>query len=260
MNLSVYYRISDKSRPKEKLPNGDKFSCLRNTIREFGAENIHVIADNCEPRTINFIRSFSEQGVTFEETSLGNSSSFMYMIDKIIKTRRPDDYVYLPEDDYLHRPGAKKIMLEGLEIADYVTLYDHPDKYKLFKEGGNHFNYKQIQKTRLLLTNSTHWRECNSTTMTFSCKVQALIDDYKIWKKYTQTRIPQDNLAFYTISQHDISDMFMFLFTRKIKFFILLRNQFRRKKMKKIISALPGWSTHTEPTGLSPVINWEEIH
>jgi hypothetical protein len=260
MKLFVYYRISDNGRPKEKLPNGGKFSCLENAIKEFGAENIHIIADNCEPKTIEFLRAFTEQGLTFEETSLGNSPSFMYMVEKIIKTHNPEDSVYLLEDDYLHLPGSKKVLLEGLEIADYVTLFDHPDKYKLDGKGGNTFNYKRLQKTRLYLTATTHWRECNSTTMTFSCKVKTLIDDYKIWKKYTKTFIPKDNLAFYEITQNSFYDLLMF-FSRfwKRMFLLLLRNQFRRKKIKKLISAVPAYATQTELATLSPVINWDTL-
>jgi hypothetical protein len=258
MNLFVYYRISDKGRPKEKLQNGDKFSCLHNAIKEFGAENIHVIADNCEQKTTSFLSSFTEHGLTYEETSLGNSASFVYMLDKITKDRKPDDCVYLLEDDYLHLPGAKKTILEGLEIADYVTLYDHPDKYKLSGNGGNPFNHKQIQKTRLYLTNTTHWRECNSTTMTFSCKVQTLIDDKKIWGKYTKTLIPRDFFAFCELTRQTlISDIIIFFLRHKRElFFILLRNQFRRRKIRKLISALPARATHTELAFLSPLINW----
>ncbi|MCL2242939.1 MAG: hypothetical protein FWC03_00550 [Treponema sp.] len=260
MKLYIYYRISDKSRPKEKLLNGDRFSCLRNAIKEFGAENIHVIADNCEKQTVDFIRSFEKDGLTHEEITLGNSGSFVFMLDKIIKTRKPDDYVYLLEDDYLHKSGSKKVILEGLEIADYVTLYDHPDKYKLTIDGGNYFNIKNLQKTRIYLTKSTHWRECNSTTMTFSCKVQTLIDNYHIWKKYTKTFIPKDNLVFCEISQSSISDLFMFFIKmQKTRFLILLRNQFKKNKMKNIISAIPSFSTHTELASIAPIINWDVI-
>jgi hypothetical protein len=261
MNLFVYYRISDKGRPKEKLPNGGKFSCLENAVKEFGADSIHVIADNCEPKTIDFLRTYTEQGLTYEETSLGNSGSFMYIVNKIIKTRGTDDYVYLLEDDYLHLPGSKKVLLEGLEIADYVTLYDHPDKYKLDGNGGNPFNFKRLQKTRLYLTASTHWRECNSTTMTFSCKVQMLIESRKIWEKYTKTAIPKDNLAFYKITQNSVSDLLMFFSRlRKTLFLILLCNQFRRNRIKKLISAVPAYATHTELANLSSVINWDKVH
>jgi hypothetical protein len=259
MKLFVYYRISDKSRPKDKFPNGDKFSCLQNAVVEFGAGNIHVIADNCEPQTLDFIRSFTEQGITLEETSFGNSGSFMYMIDKIIKTHKMDDPVYLLEDDYLHLPGSKKVILEGLEIADYVTLYDHPDLYKLRGNGGNPFNYRRLQKTRLYLTASSHWRECSSTTMTFSCKVKTLADDYKTWKKYTKKTTPQDFFAFCEITQKNILNMFILLFSFKKSFFILLRNRFRGKKVKKLISALPAYATHTETLFLTPLVDWNKI-
>ena len=39
--------------------------------------------------------------------------------------------VYFLEDDYLHRAGWADILLEAftLDQADYVTLFDHQDKY-----------------------------------------------------------------------------------------------------------------------------------
>ena len=260
MKLFVYYRISDKGRPKEKLISGDRFSCMDNAVKEFGAENMHVIADNCSPQTLDFIHSFTDRGLTTEETFFGNSGSFMYMIDKIIKTHKPDDFVYLLEDDYLHLPNSKKIILEGLEIANYVTLYDHPDKYALAQNNGNPFNYKRLQKTRVYLTENSHWRECNSTTMTFSCKVQTLIDDYKIWAKYTKYITPQDFNAFCELTQNSVFDLFAFLVRLKKKTaFILLCNQFKKNKMKKLISSIPAYATHTEILFLSPIIGWNSI-
>ena len=260
MKLSVYYRISDKGRPKEKLPNGDRFSCLKNAVAEFGAGNMHVIADNCGLQTLDFIRSFTKNGIILEETSLGNSASFIYMIDKIIQTHSLDDFVYLLEDDYLHLPNSRKILLEGLEIADYVTLYDHPDKYVLDGNGGNPFNYRQLQGTKVYLTANSHWRECNSTTMTFCCKVKTLRDDYKIWKKYTKYSTPQDFNAFCELTQSGFKDLFCFMLRFKKKTaFILFCNQFRRKKMRRLISAVPARATHTELLFLAPVTNWNEI-
>jgi hypothetical protein len=254
MRLSVYYRISDKGNPKEKLPRGDKFSCLRNAVKEFGNENIHVIADNCTVETVQFIKNL---GLSVEETSLGNSGSFAYMLDKIISLHNPEDFVYLLEDDYLHLPGSKKIILEGLQIGDYVTLFDHPDKYLLTRENGNHFNYHKLQKTRLYLTETTHWRETNSTTMTFACRVQTLHDNYHIWRKNTRTKIPDDFWAFAEITQRNFSDVFLFFtLLNKRMFLILLKNWLLRKKTKKLISSVPAFSTHTEVKTVSPIVDW----
>jgi hypothetical protein len=258
MNLFVYYRISDKGRPKEKLPNGDKFSCLLNAIKEFKRENITVIADNCEPETVEFIKKNS---LEFEETHLGNSASFLYMIKNIIQKHRPEDVVYLLEDDYLHRPGSRDIILEGLDIADYVSLYDHPDKYLLSSNGGNSFNYKELHATRLYSTKGTHWRETNSTTMTFACRVQTLKSDFNIWKKNTKTNIPDDFYAFLEITQNSFFDVVLFfLLLRKRIFIILLKNWFSRKKVKRLISPVPAMATHTEVKTLAPVINWYSIN
>jgi hypothetical protein len=79
--------------------------------------------------------------------------------------------VYLLEDDYIHCPESKRILLEGLWIADYVTLYDHPDKYLLEKSGGNPFNDKNLQKTRVYMTKSTHWQE-TTTIMRYACRIR----------------------------------------------------------------------------------------
>jgi len=252
--IKVYYRISDKGNPKEKIKNAGKADCLRNAVREFGKEQIHVIADNCEPTTIEFIRNMD---LSFEETSLGNCASFIYMIEQIIATLDPMDVVYLLEDDYIHLPGSRKLLEEGLSFADYVTLYDHPNKYVLDSVSRNPFNFKQIHKTRLYVTQGTHWRETDSTTMTFACKVSTLVEDLDVWKKYTKGRIPDDFHSFMSITQGEPSDLLSFLFRKmKEETFILGKNIVFRKKLKKLISAVPARATHAEVKYLAPVIDW----
>jgi hypothetical protein len=258
MNLYVFYRLSDKGNQKDKLPYSDKHKCLLNALYVFGKKNFHVIADNCLPETINFIRG---QQVSFEETALGNSPSFVYMVDKIIKNYDPKDAVYLLEDDYIHRPGSLAVLLEGLEIAEYVTLYDHPDKYFLESTGrGNPYNNRNIQSSRLYLTANTHWRETNSTTMTFACRIQTLAEDYAVWRKYTITKNPKDFWAFTTLTQNNFNDMVSFFKRRrKIEFLILFNNWIRNKEMRRLISSIPAYSTHTDINFISPLVNWENI-
>ncbi|MCD1654649.1 hypothetical protein K7J14_08015 [Treponema zuelzerae] len=252
--IKVYYRISDKGNPKEKILNAGKMDCLCNAIREFGKEQIYVIADNCELATIDNIRNMQ---LSYEETSLGNSASFIYMIKKIIASHNPFDYVYLLEDDYIHLPGSKISLEEGLAISDYVTLYDHPDKYIIESTGGSPFNFNKFHKTRLYVTPSSHWRETDSTTMSFACKVATLIEDLQIWEKYTNGRIPDDFHGFMSITQGEPSDFFSYFLRRmKKETFILGKNILFRKKLKKLISAVPAKATHAEVKYLAPVIDW----
>jgi hypothetical protein len=261
MAFFVYYRISDKGNIKEKLPGTDKFICLQNAIQEFGQKNFHIIADNCSKETVEFIKTYANNNkgkIFFEETSLGNSASFLYMVNLILQKHNSDDYVYLIEDDYIHRPGSRKVLLEGLEIADYVTLYDHPDKYWLESDNGNPFNYKQFQKTRIYVTKSAHWRETNSATMTFACSVKTLQDDHNIWIEYNQECIPDDFHAFMKITQNSFFYMISFLLQRRKKaFFVLLNNFLTRKKTKKLLSVIPSYATHAETAWIAPVVQWD---
>ncbi|MDR2490733.1 MAG: hypothetical protein LBD20_04955 [Spirochaetaceae bacterium] len=151
--------------------------------------------------------------------------------------------------------------MEGLKVADYVTLYDHPDKYWLYKNKGNPFNFKKLQKTRIFITQSVHWRETNSTTMTFACTVKTLQEDYHVWRKFCRHKTPRDFHAFVTITQNNFFDtIYFFLRGRKgiREFIILLKNILTFKHTKKLISSIPAYSTHIENAFLSPLIDWEK--
>jgi hypothetical protein len=260
MDIYIYYRISDKGRPKDKISYADKFTCLSNAVRIFGIGHFYILADNCSEPTINFIKSL---GVSYEETNLGNAASFIYMVDVIVKNHKTDDYVYLLEDDYLHRPNSKNILFEGLEIADYVSLYDHPDKYLLEKSGGNPFNHSALQKTRIHASKSAHWRETNSTTMTFACRVKVLQEDYKIWKKYCGiSKTPKDFYAFITLTTRNFGELCKFIphiRNRKKEIMILFMNIILHRKTKKLVSVMPSYATHTDIKWIAPCIDWEHI-
>ncbi len=253
--MTVYYRISDKGNPKAKLPQAGKKECLQNAIAEFGADSIFVIADNCEPATIAFIKSCA---LPYEETALGNSASFIYMAEKIATTHKPDDIVYLLEDDYIHLAGSRQLLEEGLGLADYATLYDHPDKYKLEKDGGTPLNHRAIHRSRLYVTKGSHWRETDSTTMTFACKAGTLKADLTVWKRWTQGRNPDDFHGFMRLTNKSLTDALSFFFRRrKREFFIILINIIRNTPVRTVVSAIPARATHAELAWLAPVVDWE---
>lgn len=182
----VIYRLHD-GRKDTLYKNYTKFDCLLNFKLHFGTENVTIIADNCSKNGLTTVKSMGFKNII--ETALGNSGSFGKALDLALEYGK-DDYIYFVEDDYLHTSKSKIILLEGLELATYVSLYDHPDKYgdrtpnPLVSNGG--------ELTRVLLTKHCHWKETNSTTMTFATKGWVITETHEIFRKYLDTPVPQD--------------------------------------------------------------------
>jgi glycosyltransferase involved in cell wall biosynthesis len=237
-NLKILYRISDGGNLKYKLQNANKTYCLQNCIHVFGTEGFYLFADNCKESTISKLNVLH---VNLYQTSLGNAASWRHVVQFAINNFDHEDVIYLVEDDYLHLPGARQVLSEGIQIADYVTLYDHPDKYVSPEQGGNPFVKYGGESTRVLLTNSSHWKITNSTTMTFATTVKTILKDKNIWWKYTSKNTPQDFKAFGELCGHS-----------------LLKNKFISPK-RKLISCIPGKATHTELNNLAPLADWGQV-
>lgn len=147
---------------------------------------IMVLADNCERKTIKMIQ---ETGLPVTPTSEGNAGSLKKAIEVALEYD-DDELVYFCEDDYLHLGSAPKLLEEGIKRADYVTLYDHPDKYTR--------NYNGGEFSKVIKTASSHWRYTASTCMTFGTKVGTLREDKDIWFDYEMTGefVPHDHHIF----------------------------------------------------------------
>jgi len=237
--MKVLYRISDGGNVKTKLPNATKKNCLANAIQVFGKENMRVFADNCKADTISMIREF---GVAVEEIGLGNAMSWRYVVEYALRTFGPEEIVYLLEDDYFHLPKSPEALAEALAFADYATLYDHPDKYISASDNGpNPFIENGSESTRVWLTSSTHWKQTNSTTMTFAAKVQTLREDKEIWWEFTSKGFPNDFGAF-----------------QRLQGIGSFKNKLLGKK-RILVSSIPGLSTHGETAWLSPLQDWSRF-
>lgn len=186
--MKLYYRISDSSYKKPKLAGATKKSCLENFLKCFKNDNdccLTVIADNCNSDTLDFLQSIK---LLFLSTNFGNAGSLNYAIELAIKECEDEELIYFCEDDYLHLESAPKLLQEGIKRSDYVTLYDHPDKYTSQYNGG--------EFSKVIKTDSSHWRYTISTCMTFATKVKTLKEDLEIWKKYIDGSHPHDHLIF----------------------------------------------------------------
>lgn len=248
------YRISDSGNKKEKLHFASKKACLDNFISIFGKDNLIIFADNCNLQTITYLK---EIDVSFFETFLGSSKIFKFILNFIQHKFNNEDIVYLVEDDYWHLNDAKHILLEGLEIGDYVTLYDHPDKYgkmpdnPYIKDGG--------ELSEVLLSKSCHWKSTNSTPLTFATKVKVIKEDLDVFIKFSLRRETKSFGIFSTLTKQNVIPMIL---ARKnlLSIFLRLYFLFVHRKKRKLISPIPSKSTHCEIKYLAPLIDWKNIN
>ena len=225
--MKIIYRISDAGYSKVKPGYISNEKCLRNAVEVFRDADWLVIADNCSPETLTMVEGITDCNI--EIVSVGHGAGTFNLALNEALTYDDDEIVYFLENDYLHRPGSDKILLEGFNVGyNYVALYDHPDKYM---NGANPYVEDGGEVTRVMLSESCHWKITNSTTMTFAAKVNTLREDEDILRKYTQGSYPRD------------FEMFLAL----------------REKQHGLITPIPGYATHGETAWLSPLTNWNEI-
>jgi hypothetical protein len=228
--VKIIYRISDSGYSKVKPAYINNEACLRNAIQTFPwfEHDWTILADNISEETRTMIKKYiSEKFI--KDVSVGHGAgTFNLALDEAL--REPNwQSIYFLENDYLHKPNSDKIIQEGLELgASFVSLYDHPDKYLPPTQGGNPYCEGGAEDTRVYLTESTHWKITNSTTMTFAATIETLIKTEETLRKYTQGSYPED-----------------------FKMFLDLREQ-----GELLISSIPGYATHGETAWLSPLTDW----
>jgi len=224
--MNIIYRIADKGYAKEKPDYINNRNCLKNASDVFCSDcEWHIIADNVSKETEKMILGYQTK---VDHVSVGHGAgTFNLALDKALSLDE-DEIVYFLENDYLHLDGSMEAILDGLSFGDYVTLYDHPDKYWDPMFGGNPFCKGGSEKTRVFCGKVSHWKKTNSTTMTFAAKVKTLRKDEKILRKWTSSMHPHD------------FEMFLDLNTDG----------------RILVSPIPSFSTHGESKFLAPLINW----
>jgi hypothetical protein len=229
--MKILYRISDGGYKKNKPHYVTKRDCFTHFIKIFKGYDIYVFADNISQETFEFLINYISPEKIFQ-TSLNNGHSFIYTLQFAVTHFNDEEKVYFAEDDYIYKEEAPKIIEEGLNIADYSSGYDHPDKYINSNNGGpNPFISNGGELTRVVITNSSHWKFTNSCCMTFASRIKTLKEDTQIFKNHCVTGYPYDFKIFGNL----------------------------RKKGRKLASCIPAVSTHGETEWLSKFIDWEQI-
>lgn len=237
--MTIIYRISKGGYAKQKIKNVNNAACLLNAWDVFRDCAWLIIADGItEPTSVWFdpypiIKGLEKShGATVQNVTVGHGAgTFNLALDYVLELHDAE-VVYFLESDYIHLPTASAIIKEGISMgADYVSGYDHPDKYLAPELGGNPEVEGGGELTRVMLSKSSHWKLTNSTTMTFAARVKTLREDEDILRKFTTGTYPRDY------------DMFLAL----------------RDKGRSLITPIPGVCTHGETDWASPLTNWEAV-
>jgi hypothetical protein len=129
------------------------------------------------------------------------------------------DLVYMLENDYMHQPGWVSKVFELYESGiafDYLSLYDHRDKYFLPM-------YESLQ-ARLFHTRTQHWRTAPSSCGSYISEILRFRSDYDIL-------------------QYGLPDYYFF-------------NALINDRQRVLLTPIPGLSTHCMEGYLSPAVDW----
>jgi len=227
--MKVLYRISDGATKANKFQHATKKHCIENFLKHFPADEVIIYADNVRDDSYEWI---SQLGCKTIRTNGGSSAAGFRIVFEDALLFDDNEVVYFVEDDYLHLPNSRIVLLEGIERADYVSLYDHSDKYMLPEYGGNlYIGQDAAEETKVFLTKHSHWKLTNSTTMTFASMVSTLKQDADVWRKHSTGTCPRDFDCFIEL----------------------------RELNRTLATPLPGYSTHCDPQYPTPLVNWELV-
>ena len=240
MKKIVLFRISSKGYPKVKVDALNKYDCLDNLLKIFVGWELICVADNCDEALLEDLKKRPFEALY--ETSLGNPGSFWRLYEIALSLVGADDVLYFVEDDYWHLPEAPAAIVEGLSHFDYVSVYDHLDKYHLPGRAVNPYAKRQkySELTEVVHGNQFIWRTTNSTTMTFALKGKTLREDADIWSMTQHRRGDYDFEIFTSLTKQAL------LWRKRYLKFLRTKLQFFTKPRRYMGVCLPGQALHLE--------------
>lgn len=229
--LHVFCRhaiYSDISKHKKRPSYFSREKCYHNLLQTLPRfATITFLLDTYHGNLQDHFLSQEKKYPVITEKLGSETTSFLFLLDVVQKAKLKDDtIVYLLEDDYLHKASWGKVLLDGFSHpqVDYLSLYDHNDKYdqKL---------YPHLQST-ILQGKYCYFRSTPSTTNTFAVQAKTLLRDMEIQRSFSVGRkITEDHQKFLKLGEEG----------------------------RRLFSALPGWSTHMEIGLQSPFVDWKKV-
>jgi hypothetical protein len=225
MKIHIFYRhynvekTDGRGRPKWF----DYEKCFSNLLSTLTSDTeLHIMFDG--DSSTNFISNYKNH-YTLHEFKAGSDQESFWETLRYIKEQniKDDDLIYILENDYLHISdwvSKVKEIFSTYSNLNYVSLYDHNDKYFLPM-------YENL--TSKIFTSLTHhWRNTPSTCGSYITNKKIFDEDFNV-----HTTIAGDHNKFLQLNQ---------------------------EKGRFVITPIPGLSTHCMEGLLSPTINWENIN
>jgi hypothetical protein len=231
-HVEVFVRhchFSAISQHKVRYPGFTRKKAYENLLSTLNKEcvNVTYFLDTFHPVSEPHFVKQQNRFPVVEIREGSETGSFLKLLEHVSQLKLdPETIVYFLEDDYFHQAGWIDVLLEGFSLPgiDYVTLYDHRDKYF-------HPNYQALQ-SKLYHTASCHWRTTPSTTNTYAMRFKTLLRDLEIHRAFSLGRtISADHEKFCKLTSLG----------------------------SVLISPIPGWSTHAELEFASPCVNWDKL-
>ena len=225
MKLHIFYRhYNIKNTDNRNRPswfNYEKcYDNLLSTISSWENVKINVVYDGKEDNWVKdkYYNKFYEIEAKEDQKSFWETVKLAHS-DNLIEQ---NDLIYFLENDYMHVNGWVEKIFELFQTyngLDYVSLYDHNDKYFLPM-------YDNLT-SKIFTSPSHHWRTTPSTCGSFVTTKQRLNEDFDIL-----STMRGDHNKWLWLNEN--------------------RNRF-------VFTPLPGLSTHCMEGLLSPTIKWEKI-
>jgi hypothetical protein len=238
--LWVLYRASPVGNRKSRPPFFTKWVCLLSLLRAAEEAQVDRLTFACDgslpPDVVQYMK---ERGDVVDFGGIGNARSYVATARLSADSDERDEALaYLCEDDYLHLPQALVRLREVALVAEpgtYVTLYDHPDRYRRRDD--------RLPRSRPLLTGGQHWKGVESTNMTYGVDLGTLRRDLLVHRLVSAGRYPRDRMLWRILQGLGPVEA----------------AAARVRGRRRLYAPVPTLASHIEEEMLAPGQQWEKI-
>lgn len=243
--LKILYRLSGKENLAHRPQWYTKALCLKSflqTLTEVKIPCTKILlmdhSSRLEKPLLDQVLRAQESGFVIEKTLVpGNCPSYLQALDlAIVETH---ELVLFAEDDYLWRRNAVHDLINAfdeVEIADYITPYDHPARYGKTEDSPDFMHWCN----EIYCTTYSHFMPHESTCMTYMAKTQVLREDEKWHRLFSDT------------SRNAPADRKLFRFLQGL-------GGYNPPSSRLLLGPIPSLATHAHLPYLAPIINWDAI-